>query len=140
MLAVLDVDDAGLAGYLEHWLSSLGKPPLMCRTPNGLHVYVQETRVSRPQDLAVRYQARDCLVQILAGACVAAAPPTPGYRWLNPDAQPAYGDALPIWHKLTIRSDVPLYYRERLPWHFRPRERSPGPTADQLREAFDVGS
>jgi hypothetical protein len=118
MLAVLDIDHIGMAGYLERWLSSLEKPPLMCRTPQGLHIYCQEQRVSKPQDLAVRYQGRNALVQILAGACVAAAPSTPGYEWLNPDAQPAYGNALEIWHQMSIRSDVPLYYRERKPWHF----------------------
>jgi hypothetical protein len=140
LLAVLDVDDEGLAGYIERWLMKTEKPPLMCRTPKGLHIYVTETRVSKPQDLVVRYQGRDCLLQILGGACVSAAPPTPGYRWLNPDCQPAYGDALRVWHDLSVKSPIALYYRERLPWHFRARERSPGPTANQLREAFDVGA
>jgi len=133
-LAALDVDDLGLSDYLLRHLQAQPSPPLMVRTAHGrLHIYCVEPTPSRPIDLEVNYQGRRCLVQVLAAGCVAAAPPTPGYRWLDAKAEPYYGTVGAVWNR--IAKDLGLYYREARPYSFLRRERSRGPTTAQLREA-----
>jgi hypothetical protein len=133
-LAVIDVDDVGLSEHLLRNLQAETAPPLMVRTARGrLHIYCLEPTVSRPIDLEVRYQGRRCLVQLLAAACVAAAPPTPGYSWIDAKAEPYYGTAGAVWNR--IAKSQALNYREARPYSFLRRERSLGPTTDQLREA-----
>jgi hypothetical protein len=133
-LAVVDIDDLGLADYLRRRLSERSDPPLMVRTARDrLHIYVVELSPSKPVDLDVRYSGRRCLVQLLAATCQASAPPTPGYRWLDPEAQPLYGQVADVWRALALELDLP--YREAKPWSFLRRERSRGPTTAQLREA-----
>jgi hypothetical protein len=131
-LAVIDVDDSGLAEYLQRHLAALESPPLMSETPRpGLHVWCVEPTTSPPMDLEVNYQARRCLVQILGAACQAAAPPTSGYRWLNKH-EPFYGTAGAMWNR--IAKELGLFYRAATPYSFLRRERSRGPTTAQIRE------
>ncbi len=133
-LAVIDVDDIGLSEYLLQCFRSESTPPLMVATARGrLHIYCVEPSPSRPLDLEVRYQSRRCLVQLLATACVAAAPPTPGYTWIDAKAEPYYGTVGAVWNR--IAKELGLYYREARPFSFLRRERSRGPTTAQLREA-----
>ena len=133
-LAVIDVDDLGLSEYLLRHLQAEPAPPLMVTTARGrLHAYCVEPTPSRPLDLEVRYQSRRCLVQLLATACVAAAPPTPGYGWLDAKSNPSYRTVGAICNR--IAKDLGLYYREARPYSFLRRERSRGPTTAQLREA-----
>jgi hypothetical protein len=134
-LAVIDVDDPGLAELLERELSLRPDPPLMVRTPRpGLHIYCVETAPSRSVDLDVRYQGRGCLVQLLGAVCVAAAPPTPGYQWLDAKAEPFYGSAGGVWHGLA--KELGLWYRRATPWSFQRRARSRGPSTAELRQAL----
>jgi hypothetical protein len=133
-LAVIDVDDLGLSDHLLRHLQTRADPPLMVQTARGrLHIYCVETNLSRPIDLEVSHQGRRCLVQLLAAGCVAAAPPTPGYRWVDAKAEPYYGMVGAVWNR--VAKDLGLYYREARPFSFLRRERSRGPTTAQLREA-----
>ncbi len=133
-MAVIDVDDAGLSEYLIRHLQTRDAPPLMVETAHRrLHIYCVEPTPSRPIDLEVQYQGRRCLVQLLAAACQVAAPPTPGYRWLNAGAEPIYSVAGAAWNR--IAKELGLYYRTASPYSFLRRERSHGPTTAQLREA-----
>jgi hypothetical protein len=141
-LAVIDVDDRGLADYLQSWLSSLSEPPLICRTPRGAHVYCQEPAPSHWNHLRARYMNRECDIDILCAGNVAAIPPTPGYRWLNNKglAQPAYGSVMSVWRDVAIRVPQGLPYTEG---RARPKGRywSPSPSIDQVQEALaDVGN
>jgi hypothetical protein len=133
-LAVIDVDDLGLSEFISRHLVAESASPLMVKTARGrLHIYCVEPVPSLPVDLEVKYQGRRCLVQLLAMACVAAAPPTPGYSWLAPRAEPYYGMVGAVWNR--IAKDLGLYYREARPYSFLRRERSRGPTTAQIREA-----
>ena len=133
-LAVIDVDDNGLSEFLLKHLQTESAPPLMASTARGrVHIYCIEPTPSRPVDLEVNYQGRRCLVQLLASGCVAAAPPTPGYGWIDPKAEPYYGSVGAVWNR--IAKDLGLYYRAATPYSFLRRERSCGPTTAQLREA-----
>lgn len=137
-LAVIDVDDTGLAEFLQSRLSAWERPPLMTMTPRpGLHIWIVEPQSSKPLDLEAHHQGRKCLVQILGGACQAAAPPTPGYRWIDSKAEPIYGQALDVWRRMSLEFGV--YYRTATPYSFLRRERSRPPNTAQLREAADVG-
>jgi hypothetical protein len=99
-----------------------------------LHVYVVETVPSAPVDLEVVYQGRRCLVQLLAAGCVAASPPTAGYRWVDSKAEPQYGNVADCWRRISL--DLGLFYREAKPWSFLRRERSRGPSTAMMREAM----
>jgi len=135
-LAVIDVDDSGLAEWLEWQLRARPEPPLMVRTPRpGLHIYVVEAAASKPLDIEATYQQRRCLVQLLAQGCQSGAPPTEGYSWIDAKAEPLYADSiLDAWRQLAW--DFHLFSREAKPWSFLRRERSRGPTTGQLREAM----
>jgi hypothetical protein len=134
-LAVVDADDQGLSDFLLRLLGDWPNPPLMVRTARGrLHIYCIETAPSVPVDLEVWYSGRRCLVQLLAAGCQVAAPPTPGYRWINAQAQPLYGDVGEVWRSIALEHRLP--YREARPWSFLRRERSRGPTTAQVREAM----
>ena len=133
-LAVIDVDDLGLAEYLQRQLLKEPKPPLMSTTARGkLHVFVQEERPSGSCDLEVHYSDRLALVQLLAAVSQVAAPPTPGYEWVDPIPQPLYGSIGRVWNKIALQYSLP--YREARPWSFMRRERSRGPTTGQIRQA-----
>jgi hypothetical protein len=133
-LAVIDVDDLGLSDHISRHLKGAADSPLMVTTAHRrLHVYCVEPNPSRPIDLEVRHQGRRCLVQLLAAACVAAAPPTPGYAWVDSKAEPYYGTVGAVWNR--IAKNLGLYYREARPYSFLRRERSRGPTTAQIREA-----
>jgi hypothetical protein len=133
-LALIDVDDAGLAGFLKRRLSDREAPPLMSETPRpGLHIWCVEPTTSVPVDLEVRHQNRRCLVQILGAACQAAAPPTHGYSWLN-QGEPFYGTAGSVWNRTAKELGLP--YRAATPYSFLRNERSRGPTTEQIREAM----
>ena len=134
-LALIDVDDLGLSEYLKQRVGSDPAPPLMATTARSrLHLYCQETSPSRPLDLEVSYQGRRCLVQLLAAACCAVAPPTRGYAWVDAKAEPLYGSVGACWHHLAVTFGLP--YRAAKPWSFLRRERSRGPTIAQLRESL----
>jgi hypothetical protein len=134
-LAVVDVDDVGLSEYLERHLSAWERPPLMVRTARGrLHIYVIEDTHSRPVDLEVHYSSRRCLVQLLAAGCQVAAPPTPGYQWIDAKAEPLYGDVRSVWQRIAL--ELHLFGRAATRYSFARRERSRGPTAAQIREAM----
>jgi hypothetical protein len=133
-LAVIDVDDQGLADYLRRNLSVQDHPPLMADTARGrLHIYCVEPTPSRPCDLEVSYSGRRCLVQLLASACQVAAPPTPRYGWIDLGFQPEYGMVEVVWHRIALQHNLP--YREARPYSPLRRERSRGPTTAQIREA-----
>ena len=132
---MIDVDDIGLSECLLGYLSAAPTPPLMISTVRGrLHVYCVEPSPSRPIDLEVRYQGRRCLVQLLSAGCVAAAPPTPGYAWINQDAEPFYGTVGAVWNRIAKTLGLP--YKRATPYSFLRRERSRGPTTEQIREAI----
>lgn len=134
-LAVVDVDDAGLSDYLLRHLRGRADAPLMTITARQrLHIYVLEPIASLPVDLEVRYSGRRCLVQLLATSCICAAPPTPGYRWNDEDAQPIFGLVAEVWKSLA--QDFNLPYQEARKRSFLRRERSRGPTTAQLREGL----
>jgi hypothetical protein len=134
-LAVVDVDDAGLSEYLERHLSAWARPALMARTARGrLHIYVVEDQPSRPVDLEVHYSGRRCLVQLLAAGCQVAAPPTPGYQWIDAKAEPLYGDVRSVWNRLSL--EFHLFARAATRYSFARRERSRGPTTAAIREAL----
>jgi hypothetical protein len=109
-LGCIDVDDPGLAAYLESRLLLTANPPLMVRTPQGLHIFTSGTP-TLPRDYAVRYPglptSKYCLVQLLSGGCYAVVPPTAGYRWLNKGTEPAYGTTDEVWHRLALASNCP---------------------------------
>ena len=133
-LATIDIDDPGLAEFLKRHLSQQEVPPLMSETPRpGLHIWCIEPATSAPVDLEVYYQNRRCLVQLLAAACQAAAPPTPGYWWLN-EGEPFYGTAGSVWNR--IAKELGLAYRAATPYSFLRNERSRGPTVAEIREAL----
>jgi len=132
---LFDVDDLGLSEYLLGRLSNEKAPPLMATTARDrLHVYCQEASPSRPVDLEVIYQGRRCLVQLLAAACCATAPPTHGYAWVDAKAEPLYGSVGGCWRRLALSYGLP--YRAAKPWSFLRRERSRGPTVAQIRESL----
>ena len=133
-LAVIDVDDAGLADFLLRMLSGEVRPPRMVKTARGrLHVYVQELTPSAPADLEVRYQGRRCLVQLLGRGCQAAIPPTARYAWVDEEAQPLYGNVRDVWRRISLEYGLP--YREATPYSFLRHERSRGPSTTQMRQA-----
>ena len=141
-LAVIDIDDRGLADYLLTWLSSLEEPPLMCRTPHGLHIYVREPHPSQWAHLTAKYNGRECDIDILCAGNVSAIPTTRGYAWLNNKelAAPAYGRVLKVWNDISIQCPLGLPYRQG-----RARKGnghwSPSPSIDQVRKAMlDVGN
>lgn len=134
-LAVIDVDDVGLSENLLRLFRDEPNAPLMVRTARDrLHIYVIEPTPSRPTDLEVHYSGRRCLVQLLAAACQAAAPPSPGYRWLDAKAEPFYGNIAAVWRQIALNYGLP--YQDAKPWSFLRRERSRGPTTAQLREGL----
>jgi hypothetical protein len=135
-LAVIDVDDIGLSEYLARRLSAWERPPLMVRTASErLHIYCVESRPSWPIDLEVHYQQRRCLVQLLAAGCQVAAPPTPGYQWLDAKAEPLYGDSIrDAWNRISL--EFHLFSRTATRRSFTRRERSRGPSVSQIREAM----
>jgi hypothetical protein len=135
-LAVIDVDDVGLSEFLERRLSAWQRPPLMVRTAREqLHIYVIESRPSWPIDLEVHYQQRRCLVQLLGAGCQVAAPPTPGYQWIDAKAEPLYADSIrDAWIRISL--EFHLFSRAATRYSFERRERSRGPTASQIREAM----
>jgi hypothetical protein len=142
-LAVIDIDDRGLADYLQSWLSSLSEPPLMTCTPRGLHIWVREPHPSQWAHLTAKYQGRECDIDILCAGNVATIPPTPGYRWLRLRGDergsiPAYGRVLSVWNDISIKAPLGIPYRQgrarRGSNHW-----SPSPSINQVKEALDVG-
>jgi hypothetical protein len=142
-LAVIDIDARGLADYVWHWLSAWETPPLMCRTPRGVHIYCREPEPSQWTHLAVKYQGKEYDVDILAAGNVAAIPSTPGYRWLDNKgvARPAYGRVMDVWLEISIKTPQGIPYAFRRDRSSNGGSRSPSPTTSQIREAMiDVGS
>jgi hypothetical protein len=41
-------------------------------------------------------------VQLLAAGCQVAAPPTPGYEWIDPKDEPLYCSAADVWRGLAL--------------------------------------
>jgi hypothetical protein len=105
-LGVIDVDDAGLGEWLGRQLSPWANPPLMSTSPNGLHIFTIETVPSREVVLEARHQNRRCPVELKGAGCVITIPPTPGYRWLAPTAEPYYGDVAALWRRLSLEFGV----------------------------------
>lgn len=109
-LAVADIDDPGLAEGIKRFLLAHPSPPLMANTPHkNLHIYVVEPEPSTPVDIEGRWQNRWAKVQLLSKTRQVAAPPTPGYSWVNSTAEPAYGSLPGYWHKLALEMNI--YYR-----------------------------
>jgi hypothetical protein len=109
-LACVDVDDKGLGEWLEHQLGTWARPPLMARTPNGLHVHVIEPVTTPPAVLAVTYQSRICRVELLGAGRVATIPPTDGYEWVDPRAEPVYATLRDFWRRCSL--EFCLFSRE----------------------------
>jgi Bifunctional DNA primase/polymerase, N-terminal len=136
-LAVIDIDARGMADFVWHWLSASDRPPLMCRTPRGVHIYCREPEPSRWNHLTAKYQGREYDVDILCAGNVSAVPPTPGYKWLDNKglARPAYGNVLDIWREISIHAPhgIPYVFRRA---RSGGGSRSPSPSTSQIREAL----
>jgi hypothetical protein len=127
-LGCIDVDDPGLWFYLRDRLEGGNHPPLMVQTPNGGHIFTLGPP-TLPRDYAAKYPgcnaSRYCLVQLLSAGCYAVVPPTEGYRWINPGAEPAYGTTEEVWRRLALALRMP--YTRAKNHHFAPRAREPSP-------------
>jgi len=109
-LACIDVDDAGLGETLERRLGEWANPPLMSRSPNGLHIHLIEPVPTPPGVLAVTYQNRLCRVELLGIGRVSTIPPTKGYTWVEVKAEPVYSSLRDFWRRCS--REFTLFSRE----------------------------
>lgn len=100
-LAAIDIDDSGLAHASSQWLLAENLSPLFAWTARHRgHVYCLEATPSASKVLAVMYQTRKVGIELKAAGTQIAAPPSPGYSYLDPDFEPLYMSVGDAWARL----------------------------------------
>jgi hypothetical protein len=112
----IDVDDEVLAADIVAYFAQNGVRPLMTRTARRrLHVHIIEPTPSNSRVLKLLYQGRKVGVELKATGTQVAIPPTPGYSWVDEDAEPLYCPLSDAWLSLAtalnVKPDLATYSR-----------------------------
>jgi Bifunctional DNA primase/polymerase, N-terminal/Primase C terminal 1 (PriCT-1) len=104
---IIDIDDAPLAADVAAYLIRQHICPLLAWTPRRrVHAYCIEPEPSRTRHFDLIYEGRAVKVDLLAEGAYAAAPPSPGYAWANPDWEPWYTSLSDAWSRIAIALGV----------------------------------
>jgi hypothetical protein len=100
-LAVLDVDDVGLADLLIKAFSHGNAPRLIRTARNRCHIYCIEPEPTASRRTTVTFDGRQVTIELKATGTQVAAPPTPGYSIVY-DTEPRPASLPKFWDFISM--------------------------------------
>lgn len=106
-LAFVDIDDNQLAADVLAYLLRSHKCPMMSWTARRrIHIYCIEPEPSPYKKIQFPYKGNLATVELRAQGSYVAAPPSPGYTWMNEDWEPMYGPVSQIWANIVRDAQI----------------------------------
>lgn len=105
-LGFIDIDQAQLAADVAAYLVRRKRCLMAWTARRRIHVYVQECEPSSYRKIVFPYKGEDATVELRAQGSYVAAPPSPGYLWLNESWEPLYGSLLDVWQEIVLGADL----------------------------------